>query len=104
MESYKRMRVMPGTRIGYWYNQYRREGGPFDCIGFYYGPDLEDKIPGERLQWNLIDGPLILRVGVLFRPDLGKRHRLETILMVEKYQEEMWDYADFRKESITCQQ
>jgi len=102
MESVDTMNVRAGTRIGYWHNVYRRVGGPFDCIGFYYGPDLNDKIPGEIIQWNLVDGPLILRVSVLFRPDLSKRQRLETILIVEQYQEEMWDYADFQKEAIAA--
>lgn len=102
MESVKKMKISAGIRIGYWKPGFYKRNEPFNCIGFYDGPDVGDHIPGQRLKWPLIDGDLILSVGVLFRPDLGKRQALETILIVQKYQEEMWDYDDFKK-SLTDQ-
>jgi len=41
-----------------------------------------------------MEGTLKFRVGVLFRPDLGGK-RLETILILETYIEEMFEYEDW---------
>ena len=84
------MRVGPGLRIGFWAPG--RPGGPFIHKGFYTGPELGDHIPGSRLEQKLFEGDLKFRVGVLFRPDLGPRQNLETILILENYFEEMWNY------------
>jgi len=100
MESVSSMKINAGIRIGYWKPGYRPEGGAFNCVGFYYGPDLGDLLPGAPISWNLMDGELKMKVGVLFRPDLGKRQRLETILIITNYVEEMWEYDDFQQESI----
>lgn len=94
------VRITAGIRIGWWKPTGEWKGNPFRCEGFYYGPDLGDLIPGKKITWPLIDGELALSVGVLFRPDLGKRQRLETILIIDNYVEEMWDYDDFQKEPL----
>ena len=92
------VRILPGTRVGFWYS------GPhsapllelhkraFVPRGVYIGPDLGDHIVGTRLSQPLMEGELFFRVGVLFRPDLGKRQRLETILMLENWIPEMFNY------------
>ena len=67
----------------------------FSCIGHYSGASLGDQLPGARLQQELMEGTLKFRVGVLFRPDLGKSQRLETILILENYVEEMFEYEDW---------
>lgn len=95
------VRVSGGTRIGYW--RLTEHHKPFHPIGYYYGPDLGSQIPGKRLIWPLIDGELIMKVGVLFRPDLGKYQKLETVLIVLNYVEEMWDYDDFQREGLLSQ-
>lgn len=102
MEVVDRMRITSGLRIGHWRPHYRGGTNCFLPLGFYYGPDLGDMIPGEKIRWPLEEGDLVVTVGVLFRPDLGKRQRLETILIVEEYQEAMWDYDQFSKESIAA--
>lgn len=97
------VRVLPGTRVGFWYS------GPhaapllelhkraFVAKGVYVGPDLGDHIPGAKLVQPLMEGELKMRVGVLFRPDLGKRQRLETILILENWIPEMFDYEHWEK-------
>jgi hypothetical protein len=102
MESVTSMRISGGIRIGHWNPEPGWGNTPFSCVGFYYGPELGDKIPGEKITWPLLDGNLVMRVGVLFRPDLGKRQKLETILILESYVEEMWEYDDFQKEPIAA--
>lgn len=44
-----------------------------------------------------MEGVLNFRVGVLFRPDLGRRQSLETILVLENYFPEMFDYETWEK-------
>jgi hypothetical protein len=39
-----------------------------------------------------MEGDLAFRVGVLFRPDRWPRQNLETILILENYFPEMWNY------------
>jgi hypothetical protein len=90
----KSMRIKAGIRIGFWDHT---KTGPFKAIGYYNGPDLGDHIPGTRLQQNLMEGELIFHVGVLFRPDLGKNQRLETILILEKYIPEMFEYEHWER-------
>lgn len=92
------MRVHSGLRIGFWNrNAYSFQESAFTPLGHYVGDDLGDHIPGALLQQNLMEGPLQFQVGVLFRPDLGKRDRLETILILVNYVPEMFEYTDWRK-------
>jgi hypothetical protein len=92
------VRVLPGTRVGFWhpgphaagYEQKHKHA--FQVKGVYVGPDLGDHIPGTKLQQPLMEGELKLRVGVLFRPDLGKKQKLETILILENFIPEMFQY------------
>ena len=94
------VRVTAGLRVGFWYpNNNHFEGSPFKPKGFYTGPDLGDHIPGARLEQLLMEGVLIFRVGMLFRPDLGKRQRLETILILENWIPEMFEYEDWAEEA-----
>lgn len=90
--------VGPGLRIGFWNHlgdQWKVNA--FKPMGLYTGPDLGDQIVGTKLEQKLMEGPLLFSVGVLFRPDRGKRQRLETILIFDKYVPEMWDYEDWEK-------
>lgn len=93
------VKVTAGLRIGFW-DSTRTQWtcGPFKAVGYYNGPDLGDHIPGSRLQQNLMEGELIFQVGILFRPDLGKRQRLETILILETYIPEMFEYEGWERE------
>lgn len=92
------VKVCPGLRVGTWEpNTYR--GKPFTHMGFYAGPDLGDRIPGEAMEQNLMEGLLRFRVGVLFRPDLGKWQKLETILILNTYFPEMWEYETWQLET-----
>lgn len=93
------VRITAGLRVGFWDpTQTQFTGGPFTPIGYYTGPDLGDHIPSTRLQQNLMEGALIFRVGVLFRPDLGRKQSLETVLILENYIEDMFDYEDWERE------
>lgn len=101
----KSMRIAAGLRVGFWdQNATQWTGGPFKAKGYYSGPDLGDHIPGTRLEQKLMEGNLVFRVGVLFRPDLGKYQRLETILILENWIPEMFDYADWDKEPRAAEQ
>lgn len=90
------MRITEGIRVGFW-----RGGTQFDHfhafkpMGIYRGPDLGDHIPGTRLTQKLMEGDLTFKVGVLFRPDLGKRQKLETILILTNWIPEMFEYEDW---------
>lgn len=96
------MRVPSGVRAGFWY-----PGPHFMCppmekwkeafkpIATYNGPDLGDSVIGQKFQQSLLEGVLEFSVGVLFRPDRGKKQRLETILILHNYIPEMFDYADW---------
>ena len=93
------MRVAAGLRVGFWDQSGTQwNGGPFKPKGYYTGPDLGDHIPGAKLEQELMEGTLTFRVGVLFRPDLGKRQRLETILILENWIPEMFDYEDWSED------
>lgn len=88
------LRITAGLRIGYWVpGKYHRE--PFSCVGHYNGPDLGDHISGSRLKQELMEGTLEFDVGVLFRPDLGRKQCLETILIIRNYIPEMFEYEDW---------
>lgn len=89
------VRIASGLRVGFWEPNPAWNKTPFTCVGHYNGPSLGDQLPGWRGQQELIEGTLKFRVGVLFRPDLGKRQRLETILILETYIEEMFEYEDW---------
>jgi hypothetical protein len=89
-------RVMAGTRVGLW-RPSREHRHPFVHLGYYSGPDLGDAIVGTKYEQKLMDGELTFHVGVLFRPDLGRRQRLETVLLLENYIAEMWDYDTWEK-------
>lgn len=92
------VRITSGLRIGFWYGDtshappMEKHKHAFQCVGHYAGPDLGDHIIGSKLEQKLMEGTLRFSVGVLFRPDLGKRQRLETILILEKYIPEMFNY------------
>jgi len=91
--------ISAGLRVGFWKpGAYSQRQSPFECKGFYMGPHLGDHIPGARLQQKLMEGTITFQVGVLFRPDLGKRQSLETILMLENWIPEMFNYEDWGEE------
>ena len=94
MASVKDMKISAGLRVGFW-----KPGAwgtsPFHVKGIYTGPDLGDKIPGEKLHQKLMEGDLYFRVGVLFRPDLNTKQKLETILILENWIPEMFEYEDW---------
>jgi predicted alpha/beta hydrolase len=66
-------------------------------MGVYVGPDLGDHVIGSKLEQHLMEGVVRFGVGVLFRPDLNKRQRLETILILEKYIPEMFNYEHWEE-------
>ena len=89
----KPLKISAGLRIGFWDNAATQwTGGPFQPKGIYLGPDIGEFLPGAKIEQKLIEGILKFKVGVLFRPDLGKRQCLETILIIEEYIPEMFDY------------
>ena len=93
------VRVTSGLRVGFWDTKATQfTGGPFTAKGYYTGPDLGEHIPGSSLEQELMEGTLKFRVGVLFRPDLGKRQRLETILILETWIPEMFEYEDWSED------
>jgi len=95
------MRVTAGLRIGFWNpTNYMGNGSPFTPKGYYTGPDLGEHLPGSKLEQPLMEGTLVFRVGVLFRPDLGKRQQLETILILETWIPEMFDYEDWAEDMV----
>lgn len=98
------MRVPSGVRAGFWYPGPHIMCPPmekwkhaFKPVATYNGPDLGDPVIGQKFQQSLLEGVLEFSVGVLFRPDRGKRQRLETILILHNYIPEMFDYADWEK-------
>lgn len=99
MGSVTGMNISAGLRIGFW-NQNNRERAPFTPKGYYTGPDLGEHLPGSKLEQPLMEGVLKFRVGVLFRPDLGKRQQLETILILENYIPEMFEYEDWAEDMV----
>lgn len=92
------VRITSGLRVGFWdpgphYGPFaERHSQAFRCMGIYVGPDLGDHVIGSKLEQQLMEGVVRFSVGVLFRPDLNKRQRLETILILEKYIPEMFNY------------
>lgn len=88
------MRVSAGLRVGFWKPAPggHWNGSPFHAKGIYQGPCLGEFIPGQKIEQELMEGKLVMRVGVLFRPDLGKHQKLETILILETWIPEMFDY------------
>ena len=94
------MRIRSGLRVGFWKpNNYHHQGSPFIPKGYYTGPDLGDHVPGTVLEQPLMEGTLEFSVGVLFRPDLGKRQKLETILILNNWIPEMFTYEDWAEEA-----
>ena len=95
------VRVTAGLRDGFWDQKGTQwNGGPFKPVEYYDGPDLGDHIPGARLEQKLMEGDLRFSVGVLFRPDLNVKQRLETILILETWIPEMFEYEDWKKELV----
>jgi hypothetical protein len=90
-----KVNISAGLRVGFWNSSPGYGKTPFDCVGHYSGPPLGDRIPGTSLEQKLMEGTLRFRVGVLFRPDLGKRQCLETILILQTYIPEMFEYEDW---------
>ena len=91
-----KLRITHGVRTGFWDTS--SPDGPFVAKGYYTGPDLGELIPGCILQQELVEGTLCFRVGVLFRPDLNRRQRLETILVLQNWIPEMFEYEDWSEE------
>lgn len=96
------MLISAGLRIGTWnpngnYGVPLHEKHPFRHLGFYDGPNLGDHVIGSTLEQQLIEGLLKFQVGVLFRHDLSKKQRLETILILQNYIPEMWEYDTWKK-------
>jgi len=87
--------ISAGIRVGFWNPSPKWGNTPFDCVGIYTGPSLGDQLPGWRGEQELIEGTVKFRVGVLFRSDLGRKQRLETILILESYIPEMFEYEDW---------
>lgn len=87
--------ISAGLRVGFWNPSSGYGKTPFTCVGHYNGPSLGNQVPGWKGQQELMEGTLKFHVGVLFHPDLGKHQRLETILILETYFEEMFEYEDW---------
>jgi hypothetical protein len=100
MESYH-VKIGWGLRIGTWHpgphycptNELHKNA--FRPVGIYVGPDLGDHLIGSKLEQELLEGILRFSVGVLFRPDLNNRQRLETILILETWIPEMFKYEQW---------
>lgn len=88
------VRIDAGLRVGFWAPG-KKHHEPFECVGHYNGPFLGDVIIGSTLEQELMEGTLRFSVGVLFRPDLGKSQRCETILILVNHVPEMFDYEDW---------
>ena len=91
----KEVNISAGLRVGFWTPKPLAGHSPFTPKGIYCGPDLGDLIPGTRMNQELMEGTLTFQVGVLFRPDLGRRQRLETILILRTWIPEMFEYEDW---------
>lgn len=94
--SLDKVNISYGLRVGFWKPGTGDFRQAFQCKGIYTGPNLGTSLPGSRFEQKLIEGTLEYRIGVLFRPDLGRNQRLETILILEKVVPEMWEYADWQ--------
>lgn len=86
------MKVHAGLRIGFWNPKPMFGHSPFTFAGYYTGPDLGDHVPGHVFEQQLMEGTVRFRLGVLFRHDLAKNQKLETILILVDYKDEMWEY------------
>lgn len=98
------VKIHPGLRVGFWQPNTTGHWSPekrsaFTHKGFYTGPDLGDRIVGTRLQQELMEGTLEFSVGVLFRPELGRRQNLETILILHNWIPEMFEYEHWEEVS-----
>lgn len=97
------VRITPGTRVGFWYDRYHavpleeKHKHAFQAKGIYTGPDLGDHLIGTVLSQPLMEGELRFSVGVLFRPDRGKHQKLETILILENWIPEMFQYEHWEE-------
>ena len=90
-----KVKISAGLRVGFWNPSPMWGVSPFTCVGYYNGPPLGDQLPGWRGEQELMEGSLKFSAGVLFRPDLGKRNCLETILILDNFIEEMFEYEDW---------
>lgn len=92
------VQIQTGMRVGLWNtNMTGKAENAFRCLGHYTGPNLGSHIPGSILKQELPEGTIQFKVGVLFRPDLGKRQRLETILILQEWFPAMWEYETWEK-------
>lgn len=103
------MRVPSGVRVGIWHPEpppfcppMERWKNAFQPLGRYIGPDLGDPIIGQKFEQKLLEGNLIFSIGVLFRPDRGKREKLETVLILHTYFPEMFDYEHWEKFELSA--
>lgn len=92
--------VSQGLRVGFWNPNGGHWKKAFKQMGFYHGPVLGDVIVGSKFDVKLMEGTFRFSVGVLFRPDRGKRQRLETILIIEDYVKEIWDYDGWDRDTV----
>lgn len=96
-----KLKIAAGLRVGFWDPTGTQwNDGPFQPKGYYTGPDLGEHLPGSKLEQPLMEGTIRFRIGVLFRPDLDKRNRLETILILENWIPEMFDYEDWSENML----
>lgn len=85
------VKVTAGIRVGTWENG-------FNCLGYYTGPDLGHLSPGESMTQCLKEGDVTFTVGILFRNDLNKNQRRETVLILQEWVPEMFNYYDWEEE------
>jgi hypothetical protein len=86
--------INTGLRIGFW----NLSGGylvddwskPFVCVGVYLGDPLGPHLPGSLIKQELDEGTLEFQVGIL----MGRRCQ-ETILIIQAYVPEMFEYEDW---------
>lgn len=83
------MIVPERARVGFWVPSSK------ECFihkGFYVGPELGDVIVGTKMTQELMEGTITFIVEVLYRPDLPKKQRLETVLVLKNHIPDMWEY------------
>ena len=86
-------------RIGLWRNYGYHD--PFRSTGWWVGPSLGNFMPGQNFHQDIEEGRLEFSVGILYRPDRGKREKVEIILKLKTIDkaitEAMWSYNTWEK-------